>query len=171
MEQEKRKIGKAGDTGFPTLALLLLVGVASASWYAVSAERHSKTVGNSADAEGIAWLTDYDEALEQARLSKKLVVVDFFATWCGPCEMMHRTTFADEKVQQRMADFVPLKIDVDRDRDVAARYGVNNVPTTLVIEADGRPVVGAMGYLDGRDYLGVLDSAESGGTRKIGHPM
>ena len=110
------------------------------------------------------WLTDYDAALKQAQSSNKLVVIDFFATWCGPCRMMERNTFSDEKVRQRLAGFVPLKIDVDKQPKLAARYGIEGMPTTLVVDATGKPVTGAVGYLEEADYLAVLDKAKSGGS-------
>ena len=109
----------------------------------------------------IAWLTDYDSALQQAKKEDKLVVIDFFATWCGPCRMMERTTFVDERVRRRMMKFVPLKIDVDRQRDIAAKYGIQSMPTTAVVGSDGKPITGAIGYLDADRFLEVLSRAKS----------
>ena len=111
----------------------------------------------------IAWLTDYDKALQQAKKEDKLVVIDFFATWCGPCKMMERTTFADERVRRRMTEFVPLKIDVDQQREIAAKYGIQSLPTTAVVGSDGRSVTRAIGYLDADRFLEVLSQAKSDG--------
>lgn len=107
----------------------------------------------------IAWLDDYDAALDRAAAEGKLVVIDFFATWCGPCTLMEHTTFADEEVRRRMRDFVPLKVDVDRQRDLAAMYDVQSLPTTAVVLPDGRPIAGALGYLDATRFLDVLSGA------------
>jgi thiol:disulfide interchange protein len=112
----------------------------------------------------IAWLTDYDAALKQARSEGKLVLIDFFAAWCGPCQLMERTTFVDDEVKRSLTGFVPLKIDVDRQPQVAARYGVEGLPTTLVVDAHGKPVAQAVGYLDAKEYvktLGDLRAAQS----------
>ncbi|KKM66280.1 hypothetical protein LCGC14_1482750 [marine sediment metagenome] len=111
----------------------------------------------------IAWLTDYDNALQQAKKEGTLVVIDFFATWCGPCQMMERTTFVDERVRRRMMKFVPLKIDVDRQREIAAKYGIQSLPTTAVVGSDGNVITGAMGYLDADRLLEVLSRAKSKG--------
>ena len=110
------------------------------------------------------WLSDYDAALKDAQSGNKLVVIDFFATWCGPCRMMERNIFPDEKVQQRLARFVPLKVDVDKQPKLAAQYGITAMPTTLVVDATGKPITGAIGYLEVADYLAVLDKAKSGGS-------
>lgn len=119
----------------------------------------SMTEGGLAAKTEIAWLTDYDAALAQARSDGKQVVIDFFATWCGPCKMMDRNTFADANVQKRVADFVPLKIDVDRQSEIAQRYGIEGLPTTMVIDTEGKPVTTAVGYLDPERFLKVLNGA------------
>ena len=111
----------------------------------------------------IPWLTDYDKALQRAKKEEKFVVIDFFATWCGPCKMMERTTFADERVRRRMTEFVPLKIDVDQQRKIAAKYGIQSLPTTAVVGSDGKLITGAIGYLDADRFLKVLSRAKSNG--------
>lgn len=116
-----------------------------------------------AEPQEIAWLTDYNQALRQAGKEGKFVAIDFFATWCGPCKMMERTTFVDQRVQRRMTDFIPLKIDVDREREIAAKYGIRSIPTTAVVGSDGKPVTGAIGYLDADRFLKVLSQAKSNG--------
>lgn len=107
----------------------------------------------------ITWLTNYDDAIAQAKSSGKLVVVDFFATWCGPCKLMDRETFADAKIQQWLAQFVPLKIDVDQQRQLAERYEIEVLPTTMVLDANGKRLAGEVGYLDADQYLSVLARA------------
>jgi len=151
------------------LATIALTGVALA-WYAFSNGRGAATVAApspadaderpaSAEPREIDWLTDYEQALKTARSRGQLVVIDFFATWCGPCKMMDRSTFTDKQVIRRMADFVSLKIDVDQQQELAGKLGVSGLPTTLVVDADGQPVTGAVGYLDAEQYLKVLAAA------------
>lgn len=60
-----------------------------------------------------------------------LVLVDFFATWCGPCKMMHPVL---DTLKQTMEDKVRIvKIDVDRNEAVAAQYGIQAVPTLMLM--------------------------------------
>jgi thiol-disulfide isomerase/thioredoxin len=138
--------------------LVIAVLVAWALSYALARPDVKLPTGSTT---GISWLEDYDEALAEARLADKLVLIDFYADWCPPCQEMERTTFADAAVLQRMADFVPLKIDFDQHQELVARYGVTGLPTTLVVDADGQPVIGAVGYLDAKDYLSLLADAAS----------
>lgn len=59
-----------------------------------------------------------------------LVLVDFFATWCGPCKMMHPVL---EQVKAEFGDKVRIiKIDVDRYGSTAAEYGIQSVPTLIL---------------------------------------
>lgn len=109
----------------------------------------------------IAWLTDYDKALRQAKKEDKLVVIDFFATWCAPCKKMEKTTFADERVQRKMLKFVPVKIDVDRQRQIAIKYRIEGMPTTMIVGSDGKPITSAIGYLDADRFLKVLSRVKS----------
>ncbi|MBQ7690409.1 MAG: thioredoxin [Muribaculaceae bacterium] len=82
-------------------------------------------------------LTFNDESLKQAIASGKPVVVDFWATWCGPCRMIAPV------VEALAADYEGRvligKYDVDEGTEMAAEYGVRNIPTLLFFK-DGQLV-------------------------------
>ena len=71
----------------------------------------------------------FDEALEGAE--EKLVVIDFFATWCGPCRMIAPVI---EELAKNNEDVVFLKVDVDELEDLAIRYKVRAMPTFLFLK-------------------------------------
>lgn len=59
-------------------------------------------------------------------------LVDFYATWCGPCKMMSPLL---EQVASEMGDETKIiKIDIDKNRDTAAQYGIRSVPTLLLFK-------------------------------------
>jgi thioredoxin 1 len=88
----------------------------------------------------IATNTSFDGLLE----SEKLVIVDFWATWCGPCRML--SPLLDE-VEEEMADkVVVVKVNVDDADEIAMRYRIMSIPT-LIFFKGGQMVdrtVGAM---------------------------
>ena len=88
----------------------------------------------------IATNTSFDGLLE----SEKLVIVDFWATWCGPCRML--SPLLDE-VEEEMADrIVVVKVNVDDADEIAMRYRIMSIPT-LIFFKNGQMVdrtVGAM---------------------------
>ena len=73
--------------------------------------------------------------------SDKKVLVDFFASWCGPCRMV--SPIVDEIAEER-PDIKVVKINVDDEPSLASRFGVMSIPTLVVIEG-GREVNRLMG--------------------------
>ncbi len=72
------------------------------------------------------------ETFESLISADKPVLVDFFATWCGPCKMMAPIL---KDVKDRMGDSIKvIKIDVDKNQRLAAQFNVQGVPTLMVFK-------------------------------------
>ena len=71
----------------------------------------------------------------------KLVVIDFFATWCGPCKMISPKI---EAMAGEMSNVVFLKVDVDEAEDVAQEYNISAMPTFIFLK-NGQKVADLMG--------------------------
>lgn len=70
------------------------------------------------------------ESFNDVISSGQLVLVDFYATWCGPCKAMHPVL---QELKQRLGDQIRiLKIDVDRYQNTAAQYQIQSVPTLML---------------------------------------
>lgn len=83
----------------------------------------------------------------------KPVLVDFFATWCGPCKMMHPVL---EEVAQKEGDKIRIIKDViDENRRAAAAYQVRSVPTLMIFK-DGELKWRESGYKPANDLIQVL---------------
>ena len=80
--------------------------------------------------------------------AKGTVLVDFFATWCGPCKML--APHLDE-LSARNPEVKIVKIDVDEETPLAIKYGVASIPT-LILFKDGEKVNQTLGYQT-RDQL------------------
>ncbi len=117
------------------------------------------TASAAKDEAAVDWRTDLMKALRVAKKQEKRVVVDFYADWCGPCKQMARTTFQAASVRRALEAFVPVKINVDEHRELAAKYDVKALPTSLVLAPSGRTVSREVGYLGSDDYVRFLESA------------
>jgi thioredoxin 1 len=86
--------------------------------------------------------------------SGKPVLVDFFATWCGPCKMMGPIL---SQVKQQLGDRVHiLKIDVDRNPQAAATFGIQGVPTLILFQG-GNIKWRQSGVVQANQLIGILN--------------
>jgi thioredoxin 1 len=73
-----------------------------------------------------------DATLEEVLATDKLVVLDFWAEWCGPCKMI--SPIIDEIAEEYKDKAVVGKIDVDGNHESAAKYGIRTIPTVLFVK-------------------------------------
>lgn len=86
------------------------------------------------------------------------VLVDFFATWCGPCKMLHPVLeTVSEKLEGKV---VVAQVDIDQHQDLAGAFNVQSVPT-LVFFKGGKPVLATAGYMDEAGLMRFIDAAEA----------
>jgi|GEM_PF-3489238 len=83
------------------------------------------------------WSVDFDQALEESRKTKKPVMAVFSAGWCPPCQYMIKDVFGETKVVAAMEGFIPVYIDVDRQRSLKKEFGIRSVPTFFVLNHKG----------------------------------
>lgn len=84
--------------------------------------------------------------------SKTPVLVDFFATWCGPCRMLGPVL---EKISNSRAEFDIAKIDIDSARDLAFKYQIEVVPTMLVFK-DGEVKNRMEGFMNENEIVAEM---------------
>lgn len=121
-----------------------------------------------ADAVGdVAWENDLGKATEISRQRQQLILVDFYAEWCGPCKQMEKTTFNDPRVIQELKKYVPLKIDIEKDQATARKYGGNaaryrgnGIPATMLMDGNGTVLAKVHGYLSAGKLLDWLENAQ-----------
>lgn len=83
---------------------------------------------------------EFDEVIKEGK-----VFVDFFATWCGPCAML--SPIIEEMDQGGVfGDIKIVKVDVDEAPEIAMRYGVQSIPTLLLLE-NGKIINSALGFM------------------------
>ena len=85
---------------------------------------------------------------------EQLTLVDFFATWCGPCKMMHPIL---EQLKEKMGDDIRiLKVDVDKNEALSMQYRIQSVPTLMLFKK-GEVVWRQSGAMRINDLRATLD--------------
>lgn len=72
------------------------------------------------------------DEFDKALISNKVVLVDFWATWCGPCRML--MPVIEEVAAEAEGKFAVLKVDVDENEQLAMRYKIMTIPTLMVFK-------------------------------------
>lgn len=94
-------------------------------------------------------LNEFNEKIASGR-----VLVDFFATWCGPCKMI-APVLEDIDKKGEAGDLLIVKVDVDEASDIAMRYGIQSIPTLILFE-NGQAINKALGYMPKPQLLNFL---------------
>ena len=81
-------------------------------------------------------------------------IVDFYATWCGPCKMMAPMVESLAGKYAGKIDF--YKVDIDQESELASVFGISSIPTFLFIPVKGKPSV-QMGAMQKEDFEGLID--------------
>lgn len=101
----------------------------------------------------------FDEALKAAKQENKLVFIDFYTDWCGPCKKMANEVFPQKMVGDFMNEkFVNLKFNAEKEgKELAARYKVSAYPTFVILDTEGKVVGELKGSMDGQTFIQKLD--------------
>jgi thiol:disulfide interchange protein len=98
----------------------------------------------------------FSDVLLKAKEQDKLIFIDAYASWCGPCKMLKRKTFPDPVAGEFFnRNFISVAIDVEKGEGpaVAAKYGVNAYPTLIITDASGAPVAITKGFMEAEQLI------------------
>lgn len=121
-------------------------------------------------AENAAFFSElsFDAARDRAAAENKIVFIDFYTTWCGPCKELDATTWQNPAVVALLTEkAVSLKIDAEKERELARRYGVRGYPTLLLLKPSGQEIDRLIGYREPARFIEEFNAGLSGQTALV----
>lgn len=110
-------------------------------------------------------MSQFDRAKAEAAKSNKILLIDFFTTWCAPCKRLEKETWNDPAVRAWMSEYcIDLRVDAEAEPALAQRYLVNAYPTILLLRADGTEMDRLVGFRDAATFLQEVTSSLNGKT-------
>ncbi|WP_233164556.1 thioredoxin family protein [Pedobacter sp. ASV28] len=110
----------------------------------------------------------WSTVLEQAKKENKMIFLDAYATWCGPCKQMDAETYTNQAVADFYnANFINVKYDMEKGEGamLADRYYVSAYPNLIFINPDGVMLHKGVGFLDADDFLALAKTAKDPETQ------
>ncbi|WP_312419209.1 thioredoxin fold domain-containing protein [Epilithonimonas sp.] len=102
--------------------------------------------------------SDFATILAKAKAEKKLVFMDAYAAWCGPCKLMEKNVFTDKNVADYYnQNFINAHFDMEKGegKTLAAKYGIRSYPTLLFLNSEGEIVGKELGYIKTEEFLAL----------------
>jgi thiol:disulfide interchange protein len=113
----------------------------------------------------ISWMHDMDAALAAAKQENRPLMIDFMAEWCAPCKEMESSTFSNPDVILKAKAFISVRIDVDKQKQVAAKfnalpraYGGIGIPNMLFLTSAGTEIKSIIGACNAKKLLAAMNS-------------
>ena len=103
-----------------------------------------------------------EDVLNKAEKENKLVFVDVYTDWCGPCKLLDKTTFTDQKVMEALSNkVISFKINAEKGEGIALarKYKVMGYPCFLLLNGKGELVNRSFGYMPPQTFLHWLENA------------
>jgi thioredoxin 1 len=137
------------------LSLALLLGLAACTSKSQDSQAETAVASGAARAasnteskpEAIAQVVSLEQFKSDVLSKSGKTVVDFYATWCGPCKLY--SPILEKMAEEKLQDVSFRKVDVDKAKDIAREYSIEAMPTTIIFE-NGKEV---------QRFLGVQDEA------------
>ncbi len=103
-----------------------------------------------------------EKAKKESSKTGKLIFIDAYTDWCGPCKRMAATTFKNPEVGELFnKNFINMKVEMEKDADrieIAKRYRVSAYPTMLIIDGDGNLVKSVIGFKTKAQLMAIAKS-------------
>ncbi len=136
------------------IRLIMCVAVGIILLFNANGCDNNKKVNNDSNSQ-----SEQSEKKESSNLksvsSEKLVLIDFYATWCGPCKAM---TPVMEEMEKKYGDRIEFKkVDVDKNEELAQKYNVQSIPNIVILSPHEEVLKNVIGYRDSDEMDEILN--------------
>lgn len=103
------------------------------------------------------WMTDLTQATALAKKENRLLLIHFYADWCGPCRKMERETLSSKSLAAQLGGkIVAVKINSDKNPKITKKYGITALPSDIFVAPSGQILARSEGYQTQRQYLSLV---------------
>lgn len=98
----------------------------------------------------------WSEAVNKAKVEKKAIFLDIYATWCGPCKLLKKQTFTDKNVAGFYnTNFINVSLDGETGDGalLAQKYQIPGYPTLIILDFNETPVHATAGFLNAKEFM------------------
>ena len=106
----------------------------------------------------VFWFADTKQAQSVAKQTDKLIIMDFWADWCGPCILMDKNLWHHAEMLKISDSFVCLKLNIDYEKRIAMDYNTQGIPKVVLTTLNGETIWEKTGFSDAESYLSILRS-------------
>jgi len=107
-------------------------------------------------ATGVVWSQSYDVGMKVAKMEQSPILLFFSASWCPWCRKLEQGVLTQPQVASELRKFICVKLDVDKNRDVALAYGIASLPKVIVVNTYGEIIGDWLGYRDTKEFLQLI---------------
>src|SRR3989337_744564 len=150
-----------------SILVLILILYMAYGTYNISLSEFKLSDKNSSYLGGLTWSRSLDASLQKAQQENKPVAVYFWAIWCQYCARFQTDTLGNPQVKKILAEeYVLVAMDLDIDRDIARKYGVNYPPYVLFLDGNDKVIDRVAGAVDAKTFLPVVTQVRDEVRRK-----
>lgn len=136
-----------------TTIFVAITGVFTIACLPKKTDEKTMKVENAATADqGIKFIEEnWSKALSEAKKQNKLIFLDAYTSWCGPCKMLKKNTFPNKAAGELFnKNFINIALDMEKGDGpaIAEKYNVTAYPTLIITDADGNIITYTRGYVE-----------------------
>ncbi|MEA1946816.1 MAG: thioredoxin family protein [Thermodesulfobacteriota bacterium] len=112
----------------------------------------------------IQWIEDYDKGLTAAEKLNKPAVLVLYTDWCSYCKKLFKTTLVDPRIKMMKDDFVWVKVNSGKQKELKALYGQKGFPMTVLLDTHGEVIGSIKGFRPANEFMVELKKALNGSS-------